>query len=45
MVEHLLPAETAAKLDNVARCPRTGQTLFDNDIDTGDAYYKADRVC
>ncbi|WP_330924400.1 malate dehydrogenase [Candidatus Sororendozoicomonas aggregata] len=44
-VEHLLPAETAKKLDDVARCPRTGQTVFDAAIDTGEAYYKADRVC
>ncbi|WP_263080659.1 malate dehydrogenase [Endozoicomonas sp. Mp262] len=44
-VDHLLPAETAAKLENMARSDRTGQTQFDNGIDTGKAYYKADRVC
>ena len=44
-VEHLLPKETAQTLDNVSRCERTGQTQFNSGIDTGDAYYKADRIC
>ena len=44
-VDHLLPAETADSRENLATCSRSGQTQFDAGIDTGEAYYKADRIC
>ena len=44
-VDHLLPAETAESRENLTTCSRSGQTQFDAGIDTGEAYYKADRIC
>ncbi|MDD7804198.1 MAG: malate dehydrogenase [Endozoicomonas sp. (ex Botrylloides leachii)] len=44
-VEHLLPAETATKLDSISRCERTGQTQFDSSNNQGESYYKASRIC
>lgn len=44
-VEHLLPSGTAEKLANVAKCQRSGQTVFDAGIDAGTPYYKANRIC
>ena len=44
-VEHLLPAETAETRDNLRKADRTGQTCYDNNLDGGISYYKADRVC
>lgn len=44
-IEHLLPAQSAARLENLARSERNGQTVFDAGIDTGAFYYKADRIC
>lgn len=44
-VDHLLPVETADSRENLSVCSRNGQTRFDAGIDTGEAYYKADRIC
>ena len=44
-VNHLLPAETAESRENLSVSSRTGQTQFDEGVDTGEIYYKADRIC
>ena len=44
-VEHLLPAETAASREQLNTCSRTGQTQHNEGVDTGEQYYKADRIC
>lgn len=44
-VDHLLPAETAESREKLPLCSRSGQTQFDAGIDTGEVYYKADRIC
>ena len=44
-VDHLLPAETAESRENLTVCSRTGQTQFNEGVDAGEAYYKADRIC
>ncbi|MDP0561808.1 MAG: malate dehydrogenase [Candidatus Endonucleobacter sp. (ex Gigantidas childressi)] len=43
-VEHLLPPDTAGKLENLSQCQRSKQTLFDAGIDIDELYYKADRI-
>lgn len=44
-VDHLLPEETAASRQAMRTSSRSGQTEFDAGIDTGESYYKADRIC
>ena len=44
-VEHLLPKTTAESHANMTRYSRNNPEEFNKNLDIGNAYYKADRIC
>lgn len=44
-VDHLLPQETIESRENLKESDRHGQTEFGSAVNTGAAYYRADRIC